>query len=477
MNRRAVLAGLGGSLAGLAGCFTVTDTTDTPDENETPTDTAITTDQSPTETRTETDGAISVELRHVEYVANAYEPASGRGIDPDDVVPAEEISDVLREALYEARAGGFETESLPDGLLAAIDEFRTYATGVLKPYVELDGTSYEFDPTVPTFVAELEEDTLDDYDEDRLLRADERRDLESEAVESFVRALTARGPEIPRSEYRRSAVPEAVAAFLDEYDYLEDQHGVSRITTIVRHADPPYTITLHELTTEDMWGQPVVEEAALDGELVAFFERVLDSEHRKPALPSPDRRQYFTGEVPEAYSGFADEYESPPYVRLDGTVYNIVVGQPRYERIPVSVSIEEADAASRAFTLTVSPAPGKPDDEIEGPFTFTGRGALPSVLWVVHDGERYLLDSPGYETAGWRDAPADSKRDRRPSNQVLESVHANEELSATYTVPDVLPEGTYVSRGLFYLSWSVPDRTPGDHAAYPFELLVTIEAG
>ena len=464
MNRRTVVTVLGGSLAGIAGCLSSTDSSQTPEGAGGSSDGGSTTHQQSSDTQAETDASFGVELRQVEYVVNAYEPSSGRGVNPDQIVPEEEVPDVLREALSDARAGGFETDSISEELLASIDEFRTYYSGVLKPYVELDDTTYEFEPTVPTFVAELEEETLEDYDEDRSLPADERRDLESRPVEEFVGALTARGPEIPRSEYRRSAVPDPVAEFLDEYDYLEDQYGVSRITTTVRHADPPYTITLQELTAEDMWGRPVVEETELDAELVAFFERVLESAHRKPALPSPNRWQYFTDEVPGSYADIADDYERPPYIRLDGTVYSFIVGQPLYERLPLSVTIEESDPAGRAFTLTVSPDPGKLDAEIEGPFTFTSRGALPSVLWVIHDGQRYLLDSPAYETSRWR-------------QEELESIHAGGELSATYTVPDSLPDGTYVSRGLFQLSWSIPDQTPGDHGAYPFELSITIETG
>lgn len=462
MNRRALLATLGGSLVGVAGCTTTPNTTPTPVGNGTPTDGAVTDGKPPTDTPTETDPSVSVELRRVEYVVNAYQPAASRGIDPDDLVPEEEIPDVLLEALDEARDGGFETESVSDALLAAVDQFRNPVTGELKPYVELDGTTYEFDPTVPTFVAELDEEILDDYDEDRLLRADNGRDLESESVRTFVRALAADGPQIPRSKYRRSVVPDAVTAFLDEYDYLEDQHGVSRITTTDRHADPPHTITLDELTAEDMWGRPVVEEADLDDELVTFFERVLDSEHRKPALPAPNRWQYFTEEVPDAYSDIADEYESPPYYRLDGTVYSIAVGRPRYERLPVSVSVEDADATNRGFTLTASPAPERIDDEIEGPFTFTSRGALPSIHWILHDGERFLLNS---------------QLDGQPDHEALETIHTGEALSASYTVPDDLPAGRYVSRGQFGLSWSIPDQTPGGHGLFPFELLITIGAG
>lgn len=461
MNRRALLATLGGSLVGVAGC-TSTDTTPIVTEDGTLTERADTYDHSPSDTPMETEASFGVELRRVEYVVNAYEPSPSRGIDPDDIVPEEEIPAELRETLYDARDGGFETESISDTLLVAIDEFRNSVTGELKPYVELDSQRYEFDPAVPTLVAELEAETLDDYNEDRLLRADERWDFESEEVQAFVRALTADGTHVPRSNYRRSVVPDAVTTFLDEYDYLEDQNGVSRIKTTDRHADPPYTISMHELTAQGMWDRPVVEEDALDDELVAFFERALDSEHRKPALPSPDRWQYFTDEVPDAYSDIAEKYDSPPYYRLDGTVYSIAVGQPIYGRIPVSVNVEETGDASRRFTLTVSPAPGKLDDEVEGPFTFTSRGALPSLLWIVHEGERFLLNS---------------ERDGRHDHEALETIRESEALSASYTVPEDLPEGTYVSRGEFSLSWSIPDQTPGDQGSFPFELLITIEAG
>lgn len=469
MDRRALLSAIGGSAAAFSGCAgddagadpTSNGTKDGPNGVE---DGSNGDDGEP-------NASLDVELRTVPYVVTAYEPSPGRGIDPESVVPESEVPAALYDPLAEARNDRFETDDPDDALLAAVDEFRTYDRGELKPYVELDETRYAFDPTLPTFVAALADEEAEEYDEDRVLREARRHDdLGSSAVESFAHALTASGTHVPRSEYRRCDRPEAVAAFLEEYEYLEDQYGVSRIETTVENADPPYAIETRELTEADMWGQPVVDESRLDDEVVALFERAIASEHRAPALPGDDRSQYFTGDVPDAYGDLAAEYDDPPYYRIDDAVYDVRVGEPRYDRLPVSVSVAVVEDADRAFTLTIAPAPGDADGDVDAtePFTVTSRGALPSALWMVHDGGRRSLDI--VETEG-----VEGSQPSRSDGQALESLHANEEIAATYDVPGALPPGSYVSRGLFGVSWGVPDRTPDERGMYPFELEITVE--
>jgi|GEM_PF-2533544 hypothetical protein len=473
MDRRALLSVIGGSLVALSGCVE-DDAGADPTANGTGNGSAGTDDGS-----TGTDGEpsdddgtaepLAVELRTVPHVVTAYEPSPSRGIDPDHVVPEGEIPAALREPLAEARDGRFETDDPDDALLAAIDEFRVYDRGELKPYVELDGTRYVFEPTLPTFTAELVDEEAEEYDEDRVFRESRGRDdLGSAAVETFVNALTAYGANVARGEYRRCIRPESVAAFLDEYDYLEDVLGVSRIETAVENEDPPYAITARELTEADMWDRPVIGASALDDEVVAFFERALASRHRAPALTSPDRSQYFTDEVPDAYEEFAAEYEDPPYYRIDGTVYDIRVGEPRYDRLPVSVSVAANEDADREFALSVSPAPESAGGDVEGPYTFTSLGALPSALWVLHGGERrslQIVDLEGVE----------GPRPKRTDGEALESLNAGEAIVATYAVPESLPAGSYVSRGLFGVSWGVPGQTPDERGMYPFELAIAVE--
>ncbi|GAB7008269.1 hypothetical protein [Halorubrum trueperi] len=469
MDRRALLSAIGCSLVAVSGCVendlgTEPTTNGTDDETTNGTD-----DETTNGTDDEATAVTDIELRTVEHVVNAYEPSPSRGIDPEFVVHETEIPAALREPLTGARDGGFETDDPDDALLAAVDEFRAFDRGELKPYVELDGTRYVFDPILPTFVAKLDDEEADEYDEDRVLReARQHDDLDSEAIEGFVRALTASGTHVPRDEYRRCLLPEAVAPFLDEYDYLEDQRGVSRIETTVENEDPPYAITARELTEEGMWDRPVVDESELDDEVRAFFERALASPHRRPALPSPAHRQYFINDVPDAYDDLAAEYDTPPYYRLDGTIYAIIVGESLYDRLPVSVSIAAADGAELEFALAVSSGSENADGDVEGPYTFTSRGALPSALWVFQDGERRSLEIA--ETDG-----IDGPRPNRSDGEALETVEAGDAIAATYAVPADLPPGTYVSRGLFGVSWSVPDRTPGERGMYPFELALTVE--
>ncbi|ELZ48515.1 hypothetical protein C463_00580 [Halorubrum californiense DSM 19288] len=465
MDRRALLSAIGGSAAALSGCVGETDTD--PATNGTDDETNGSGDGR----SDDGDGSaasLGVELERVPHVVTAYEPSPSRGIDPAHVVPESGIPDALREPLAAARDGGFETDDPSDALLAAVDEFRVYDRGELKPYVELDGMRYAFDPTLPTFTAELADEEAEGYDEDRVLReAGQRDDLDSAAVETFVDALTACGPNVARGEYRRCVRPDAVAAFLDEYDYLEDGRGVTRIRTDVENADPPYGIAASELTEGDAWGRPVVDESELDADLVTFFERALASEHRAPALPGDDRSQLYAADVPDAYEAVAAGRDQPVYYRIDGTVYAILVGESRYDRLPVSVSVEPSEDASRRFTLTVAPAPESADGDAEGPYTFTSRGALPSALWTFREGERRTLDI--VETEG-----VEGPRPTRSDGQALESLDAGDEMTATYAVPSDLPAGTYASRGLFGVSWNVPGQTPSEHGMYPFELALTV---
>ncbi|EMA60369.1 hypothetical protein [Halorubrum kocurii] len=470
MDRRALLSAIGGSVVAFSGC--AEDAGTDPAANGTDGGTTGTDGQRSDDGEGSDDGtsgSVDVELRTVSHVVTAYEPSPSRGIDPEHVVPEAEVPAALREPLAEARDGGFETDDPDDALLAAVDEFRVYDSGQLKPYVELDGTRYAFDPTLPTFTAELLDEPADEYDEDRVLReARERDEIDSAAVETFVDALTSDGPSVARAEYRRCDLPDAVAAFLDEHDYLADQFGVSRIRTAVENEDPPYAITVRELSTEDMWERPVIDESELDAELVTFFERALASEHREPALPGDDRSQLFADDVPDAYEAFTAERDDPVYYQIDGTVYDIGVGEPRYDRLPVSVSVAPSEDAPREFALAVAPAPGNVDDDVEGPYTFTSRGALPSALWVLNDGERWpleIVESDGVE----------GPRPSRPDGEALESVEAGGEMTATYAVPESLPAGTYVSRGLFGMSWGVTGQTPDEHGTYPFDLGITIE--
>lgn len=467
MDRRALLSAIGGSVAALSGCAGA-DPGAGPAPNGTD-DGSAGADGEGSDGGDESGASLDVKLRTVPHVVTAYEPSPSRGIDPERVVPESEVPAALRDPLAEARGGRFETDDPSDALLAAVDEFRVYDRGELKPYVELDGTRYAFEPTLPTFTAALVDEEAEGYDEDRVLReAGRRDDLGSAAVETFVNALTAYGPNTARGEYRRCVRPEAVAAFLDEYDYLEDGRGVSRIRTTVENEDPPYAITARELAETDMWDRPVVDESALDDEVAAFFERALASPHREPALPTPGRSQLFADDVPDAYGDVAAEYDEPPYYRIDGTVYSVFVGEPRYDRLPVSVSVAPSEDADRRFTLRVAPAPENADGDVEGPYTFTSRGALPSALWVVHEGERTELDI--VETEGIEGPPP-----TRSDGEALESLDAGDEMAATYAVPAELPADTYVSRGLFGVSWNVPDQTPGEHGAYPFELDIAVE--
>lgn len=469
MRRRALLATAGATLAVLAGCN---------DQTSSPSGTEPGTVTEPTPS--DRDQPLSVDLEHVDYGARTWVVPEGRGINPDDIVPADEIPDALHEALLEARDGGYEATEASDSLLAAIDEFRTYGRTSIDPYVRLDDTPYEFEPTVPTFSAHLVDETVEDYDPESVVDED-TYEFDAESVEELVRALRADGTHVPRSEYRTCIVPDSVQEFLEQYDYVEDQYGVSRIRTEWENGEPPYEITVRELIDEDRWGRPVVDGSDLDPTVRQFFRTAIESDHRSPAT-LPSRSLYFTDDVPPEVGELANRRESRPYYRLNGTVYGIGVGTPQYDRIPVSVDVEalppEADGQHGRFELTVTPDASAADGPVDetASFTFTGQGGLPSVLWITADGEQHLLDSDAYERQQWRSPSGDPGGDPQPINEVLEIRDHGEPLAATYRVPADLPPGSYVSRGLFRVSWGIPDQTPGESGGFPFRLRITVDS-
>lgn len=469
MRRRALLATAGGTLAALAGC---NGQIDGPSGTEPGTGTDPSTPA--------TDGPLSVELASVEYVASTWVVTPGRGVDPDDIVPATEIPEPLYKALLDARDGGYETAEVSDAILAAIDDFRTHGRTSIDPYVRLDETPYAFDPTVPTFTAHLAEDTVEDYDPEVVVEED-TYEFDTEVVDEFVRALRADGTHVPRSEYRTCIVPDPVQTFLENYEYIQDQHGVSRILTEWEDTEPPYEITVRELTDEDRWGRPIVDGSELAPAVRQFFRTAIESDHRAPAT-RPSRSIYFTDDVPPDVAELVRRQEPMPYYRLDGTVYGIGVGSPRYDQLPLSVDVEtlpaETDGVHGRFELTVTPDKAAAEGPVDGnaSVTFTGQGGLPSVLWVTADGERHLLDSDAYERAQWRSPDGDSSGDPQPVNEVLELRDHGEPLAAAYRVSAEISAGTYVSRGLFRVSWGVPDQTPDEHGSYPFRLRLTVDS-
>lgn len=483
MRRRALLSMATGSLAALAGCSAGDPPSTTPPPARSPTQTATesptepspTDLESPTDEPTATEDAprpLDVELEQVPYVAGTWAVSEGSGIDPEDIVPESEVPLVLRDALLDARDGAWTTESVSEDLLAAIETFRPSHGGDLVPYVRLDGVDYEFTAEVPTFVARLADETVEEYDPQRVAHEDD--EFESEVVEEFVSTLVASGTHNPRMDYRRMVVPDAVQSFLDSYDYLEDYVGVSPIRTERVDAEPPHVIEVRELTAADMWGNEVVDVDTLGSEVRAFIHAAIDSDHRAPAT-YPNRTEYFTDHVPEAFFDVVEEHDNP-YFRLDGTVYGVGAGSPSYD-VPLDVLVEEGVGEEEmAFEMTLDPSSEGMEDEVEEHrgLTMTGNGGLPSVLWVTHDGTRRLLESDAYEREHWRDVTEDGPPGRQPVNEVLASIEFHEEVDATYVVPDGLPDGTYTSRGWFTVSWSVPDQTPGEYASYPFRLRITL---
>lgn len=464
MDRRRFLSLSTGCLPALAGCQAR--------------DAAPGATGSPTPDATPDDPArpIAVGLETSRYLVLSDEQTpEERAIDPGDVVPGADLPDVLRTALEAARDGGYEADEVSPDLLSAIDGFRHNGVGYrFEPYVSLDGTPYAFDPTVPVFVARLAFD-VDDPNQARTIEYDDL-DRFDESVADLVGTIGAFGTESPRDEYRVSVVPDPVERFLERYDYVRDPEDVGRIVAERVDPGPPYSIEIRALTTEDLWGRPVLDGDALPADLREFLATAAASDRRAPAHP-PLRHEHRTDAVPSAYfDRLRAEDGRDPYVELDGTKYAFRVLAVDRAAVPVELSVAPGSPdGQRSFSVTVEPSSSGARPAFEGPVELSAAGALPSVLWVQTASGRHLLPSDAYATVSWEPAEPPATVDRRVRNVARRSVAPGDALSATYRVPDAMPAGTYRAWGRFDASWTESGAgRPSPRVPYPFQVALTV---
>jgi len=486
MRRRPLLALLAGSVAAVTGCSGNSDDDSSPTQTEprngepTPTRTETGNPEStPTETPDST--ALEVTVEPLEYLVEAERPS--QGITHDSLVPLGDVPRALRGPLEQARTGEYGTDEVSRAFLAAIDEFRTYNYSTeFEPYVRIDGSAYEFEPTVPTFVASLpgptEETILEQTDPDRTFYWEVDQEFDSEAVKEFVDVVGWTGnPSNTRHEYRRSALPEPVEEFVSQYDYIEDNFGISELNTEWQNETPPYTLDVRELTPEMRWDRNVLDISAMEPGLRSTVRDVLDSDHRGPATKSRYHSIYVSDGLPAAFiDTFTETVRSDqgPLVHREDAVYQIRLEEITPDIVPVSLSstVVADENGTESIEVTVAV-------EMDGPAAISERevrirspGAVPTVFWVRTDEKRYLLDSDAYEDDMWESAPDDPTVDRRISTVQSEDITPDSPLAVEYEIPDGLPPGTYHSYGLFAVEWDVSGQLRD--AKYPFRCTITI---
>ena len=486
MRRRPLLALIASSAAAVAGCSgndgeEATHTrTDAPDPGPTPTN-SETPEPGPTETETADSTALDVGVEPVEYLVETRRPTTG--ITHGSLVPFDDIPQILQEPLQQAVEGGYETEEVSRELLAAIDTFRTYEYATeFEPYVRIDGTAYEFEPTVPTFVASLpaatEETIVEESDPDRTFTWAFDHEFDSPAVETFVHVVAWRGNSANnRHEYRRSALPDPVEAFVSQYDYVEDEYGISELETEWRHEDPPYTLEAHELTPDMRWDREVLAVSGMEPLLGSTVREVLASPHREPATESQSHHINVSHDLPEQFVETFTESarsEQVPFVQREGDVYEIRVEETTPDLVPVSLSstVVGDDTGTEAIELSVAVETDGRAAISEPEVRLYSRGATPTVLWIRADGERHLLDSDAYADDMWESAPDDPALDRRLGTSASATITPDSPLTAAYEIPADLPPGTYHSDGLFTVEWDVSGQLR--EAAYPFRCTIAI---
>lgn len=450
MDRRQYLRFVAGAVSGLAGCATGhppggSDTTATP-----------------------TGASIEVGLETFRYLVWSYaKPREHRTIRPDEITPVTEVPEPLRSVLRAATTGGYETDEVSLDLLAAIDRFREYGYRYhFEPYVSLDGTPHAFDPSVPVFTAHLGT-AVEDPPPERTVGYDDLDGFPA-PVRDFVWTIGAGAPDALSDEYRISIVPDAVSEFLDRYDYV----GGRRIVTEWVDPGPPYTIEVRELTTDDLWGRPILAAESLPADLRRFVEDVVASA-RRALVYSPEVSEYRTDEIPASYFERLDTADRP-YVDLGGTVYEFQTMEIHRDLIPVAVSA--ATAGPRSFTVAVEPSEAGPKPAVEGSVEFESAGALPSVLWVETESDRYLLDSDAYGDERWRESGAVERRVRNVAHESV--VPGTPPIEATYAVPEAIPAGRHRAWGLVEVKWTAAsDGRSFPALPYPFQVVVTVPEG
>lgn len=467
MNRRRYLGLVTGLVAGVAGCGG--NESPQPATVNTPSPVPVTRSPSPTPT------GVTAEIELSSYLVKAFgQSPEQRAIDPDEVVPLAELDAPVREALEAAIDGGYTTDSVSEALLAGIDQFREFGGGHrFRPFVSYDGLPYAFEPSVPVFSARLDTD-VEEPEPDRTAGPDEL-DRFAEPVQDFIRVLGAFSVQVTRDEYRISVLPDAVSAFLDAYDYIRDPTGVGRIVTDRLDPGPPYTISARRLTPADRWGRPVIPATSLPPALRDFVATVVASDRRAP-IHFPQESEYRTGEVPPAYFDRLGREQGPgsgPYVTLDGTNYAIRVTEIRRELMPVTVSA--SSVGDRSFSVAVRPSDAGSKPAIEGGLELETRGALPSVLWILTDSDRVLLECDAYEDLRWTDPEGSDGPERRVGNVVRTEIPSDGEVRATYRVPEAVPGGTYHAWGMVMVKWTADGRRYPS-LPYPFQVEVVVPA-
>lgn len=491
VRRRTLLALAGSALTGLAGCTGdsgsesdgTSDGTPTGTPGETPTATPDGSSGEPSG-GTASELTATVDISPASYLASAtpaetHPVLSRRQREPE---PIATLPEPLADALQEAHGDGFETDEPAEALLAAVDEIRS------RPYrrvseldVQIDGLAYVADLQLPELEVQLGDEKLEEYDDGRTVTQDD--EFEDEEVNRLVSLIGWDGsPQRHRSSYVRTLVPDDVETFLDSYDYVEDEQGVSPIVVERHNWEPPHTIELREFTDEDRWGREILDAEALEDDLRQFLEAVIESETVVESLP------FVTDNVPGSYFetvAVESDAQEPPLVRFDGTVYYVNVTEGSHETMPITVVAEAAEPTEDGlarFRLTVEVTDEKPGATVapSEPVELHGQIGLPAPLWIPEDGEYHLLYNDRYEVpvasdddaASWSLAVDDLSLQE---TAVSQEMSVGESLTATYVVPATAPEGSYTLSGTFAALWREDaddhNRTDG---VYPFDVEVTL---
>lgn len=453
---------------GLAGCNAA--------ESPTATDPATATD---TPTPTDADaGALSVgaDLHRYAYAL------SGEPVRPQTpwspMVRATELSELPTTAAREAvlgaiRTGRYETDDPTRAVLDGVE-------GV--DVVAHEGSFYDVSHTFTEHVLELGESVdPSTVPASTVVSLDDER-VEGDRVEDALSTVAQYGVETARSEYRTLVFTDALASFVDQYDYVRDSRGVARLRYRVVRRFPPYAITAEPATDREMYGEEVVAGDRLSDRSRALVRETLAS--RRPTVFEPDpgddgRGLLLRDTVPVDMVRWLAR---SALLRLDGDVVQFSVYHAHWKRSPFDLSVA-LDAAGVGpdgpATLTLAAT------NVHDRTASLRMPGLPpfGILWAVPEGEGdpVQLWSPRYEES---EHVAVEDGVAVPDSYAEEvRFSPGETVERTYQFgrdPGAVAPGTYTVWSSLYAKWATePGQETYDWTtrSYPYGVTLTVTDG
>lgn len=205
----------------------------------------------------------------------------------------EDLDDDVQEVVRAALDGEYETDEPEAWLRTFLDE---------TPYVEVDGSFYSLEHSLPEHLV-----TAEPVDPDGV-------DGEIASPEAYEEAVTLDGVvftgfvRIARNEgYRTVDFHPQLRAFVEEYEAVEYRGETLRMEYDVADSGPPYRVSVERATDTDVYDGPVID------------VEEMDAEHREPVREAAATSGlHGVDDPPDGLPAVVEEHR---YVSVEGTYY------------------------------------------------------------------------------------------------------------------------------------------------------------